>query len=307
MAMGEQEEICTLCKEKVVYGRDGQVMCWFIDQPDKKRECPAGRQLVDAALPPPDIPEPSPPPNPFIQPEPPQPSLSSPVMPLERRGRRLLLSLMILLLLISSGLLAFYSFQSHSQILSLDAKNSTQAAIIQNQGTVIQRGQAALTETVQTVIRQEQATQTALGRQLGNLQATSTTIAKNTQLEAFFVKQSPYPTISVTQSVPISFTFMNAGTLPWSNQGGFILKCTSLTRTGPLPNSAMKPVCPNPGTITIDNASSVTIGKQYTFSFKFSPSALSLSGGGNVYATFWQLDYKGTLFGPEVYVQVTVN
>jgi hypothetical protein len=378
MVMEEQEKICTLCKEKVVYGRDGQVVCWFIGQPDIEKRCPVGKQSVNLApliephpvvdetaqellsrqktisnlptganitsdnaaqellsrqktipysppdkpsqerafyqeatrsLPPFEVPEPSPPSNPFLPPEPPQlplPSLPSIVTPPKRRGRWLLSSLVILLLLISSGVLAYYSFQLHSQILSLNSKISTQAATIQNQSTAIQRGQVALTATIQTVIQNGQATQAALGQQLSNLQATSTAVAMNAQLGAFFVKQSSYPTISVTQSVSISFTLLNSGTIPWSNQGGFTFKCTSITRTGPLPNSAWKPVCPNPGTITIDKAPNVPIGKQYTFSFVFSPSALSLSAG-NVYVTFWQLDYKGTLFGPEVYVPVTVN
>lgn len=350
--MEEKETKCTLCKERVAYGKDGEVVCWYIGQPDEKK-CPSRKQPVseqptnpdpqedissgvqmrlpdppagvntlskeavfepqfDWPLEPLHLSEPPAPPDQFPPPFPP-----STTRPTKRRGLALFLFIIIILLLVGSGVLADYTLQLHSQILSLNSTIGTQAATIRNgqaalaatnqaQGVVIQNVQ-----TTQTALAQQatnvQATQTVQAQQLSNLEATSTAIATDTPLGAIPDGQTPnsYPTVSVGQAVFITFTLKNTGTDTWSNQGGFSFNCTSNSsyHSDAISNGWM-PVCPNPGKLIFINGGTVSTGQTYTFSFYFPTSSLS---AGNTYVTYWRLSYNSLPFGTEVYMKVTVQ
>ena len=339
MVMEEKRVYCDYCKTHVKR-ETGKVDCYFKDSP-KEEECPykklsesvsmppdsvSNRPTIpysrpeerkpskemafykDATVPPLIVPEPPLPPNPFQPPQTPQPSPPSAVKPPKRRGLRLFLSVVILLLLAGSGALAYYTFQLHSQILSLNSKISTQAATIQNQRTVIQQGQAALMATIQAqgaVIKKGQTAQKTLAQQLSNLQATSTAVAANTPLGAITAGQSPYATVSVGQTVFITFTLENTGATPWSNQSGFSFSCTSKSSYhSDAISHGWTPVCPNPDKITFIDDTTVSNGQSYTFSFYFPTSSLS---AGTTYAIYWRLAYNNLLFGTEVYELVTVK
>ncbi len=312
MVKEESRVKCGFCGS-MMNGNSGEVVCFFQGQPQEK-QCPYKQQPALDTITISDLPvkpgvefantipnlsnrttfeqvHPQPPaPLPVHEPSSPTDKLVSPspspaTRPSKRRGLAIFLFIVIILLLVGSGVLADYTLQLHTQILSLNSKIIAQAVTIQNQNTAIQRGQATQR----------------------SFQATWTAIAMNNSLGAIVVGQSKYPTLSFGQSSgqspSIFFTLLNTGTSTWSDQDGFSFTCTSSNHSGPT-SLGYIPTCLNQGTLTFVNNATVPTGSPYTFSFTFTTSSLS---AGSTYATYWQLAHNGQLFGPEVYVRITIT
>lgn len=237
------------------------------------------------------------PPN--LQP-PPIPPLLLSKPPKRRRGSVFLSIVALLLVCVSAGLFVYnlrLNSSLHSLSVTLQHGYMTQTAIVQHQKNAVQI---------------DAATQTALAQKLQNVQGTLTAQATGTA-QAFvvgtpgatFITQSNNQvTVHVGASFTLFFTVQNTGTSIWSDQDGYTLSCTASSQR------AFSSCLGGGGTQNQLHFGSYLVTPGHTFTFMIrctADPAYLTKGAGNQYYTFWQLMHKGTPFGTEMEILVTVT